>query len=291
MVVRAVINLTNRKVARPVAFSVITYLEDNNWGEHFRKCLHDGYPYAYCIHDRDTKEDGTPDKPHCQSLIRIPNGKTVSAFAKAFNLKENLCQGLSSYVSYAVYLVHADFDSQVAGKFRYDSDEVKGSLREEIIRIIDNSRDIRQAKSKEDDSNIITILNYIESCEYLSVSDLVRWCCASGLYSVFRRAGNIVMSCLREHNKVHYKESPEYYLSKQVETLKSLSDSLLHLTEGLYGDMWERQKNPFAYDRFARAYEDLAVAVHGKIDCISPSEAKLSREKLKNSLAEIQGIA
>ena len=155
-----------RKNARHVCFSVITYLDDDNWGEHFRKCLHDGYPYAYCIHDKDAKVDGTPDKPHCQAMIRIPNGKTISAFAKAFNLKENLVQGVSSYVSYAVYLVHADFDSLVAGKYQYPSENIKGSLREEVMRIIDNAQNIRQASSKEDDSNIISILDYIDSCDY-----------------------------------------------------------------------------------------------------------------------------
>lgn len=142
------------KSRRYVSFSIITYPEDADYKVHIAKAKFDGYPYAYIIHDKDSKEDGTPDKIHCHTLMRVPNAMTESAFAYRFNLDERLVEGVSSYKSYAVYLVHGDYDSTLAGKYQYSPELVQGTLAPEIRQIIKHKREVKQASSKEDDLRI-----------------------------------------------------------------------------------------------------------------------------------------
>lgn len=139
------------KGRRFVSFAVLSYPENSDYKVHIARCKHDGFPYAYIIHDKDAREDGTPDKTHCHSLIRVPNGQTLSAFASKFRLEERFVQGISSYKDYALYLVHGDYDSKLAGKYQYDASLVQGTLAGEVRGIIKRHKEIKQASSKEDD--------------------------------------------------------------------------------------------------------------------------------------------
>lgn len=73
-----------------------------------------------------------------------------------------------------------------------------------------------------------------------------------------------------------------------MEVLRELSNNLLKRVSGLYGDMWERQKNPFEHDRFKEAYDNLSMEIRGKVEYIGDLQAESDRKRLKENLADFE---
>lgn len=240
------------KIPRFVAFTTLTYPENPDWDKHFLLCDEIGYPYAYCIHDRDLTgeldkpEEWKPDKPHCQSIIRVPNGMTVSAIAKKLHIDERWVQGLSSYRSFCCYLNHSDSDSlHDPRKVCYPTENIVGSLSEVVIKEIEAHVTRNQARSKEDDVNILAILDFIEQFDYLPMSTLVRWACESGYYSTLRRASGIIRDCVNEHNRSAQSTVQETILGLKVKRLEEKITKQQKALEQQYQDLMGRQINPF----------------------------------------------
>ena len=184
-----------RREGSGVSFTTLTYLEDNDWAMPFAVAKYNGFPYAYAIHDKDE------GKPHCQSIIRVPNHKTISAFSKKFHVAEQHVQILSSWRDFCLYLIHADFDSMLEGKNKYPDSIISGSMADDVREIIRNHKEDNTGKSKEDDINILKILDFIEGMDYITTKDVIRWCCLNGLYSNLRRSSGLIQSVIREHNE------------------------------------------------------------------------------------------
>lgn len=240
------------RIPRFVAFTTLTYPENPDWNAVFLRCDTLGYPYAYCIHDRDLTgeldkpEEWKPDKPHCQSIIRVPNAKTVSAFAKKMGIEERWVKGLSSYQDYCRYINHSDEDSlKDPRKVCYPTDKIQGSMAEDVIKEIENHVTRNQARSKEDDTNILKILDFIEQFDYLPMTVLIRWCCESGYYSTLRRASGLIRDCVFEHNKSAQSTVQESILNIKVKMLEEKMTKQQKVLEAQYANLWERAKNPF----------------------------------------------
>lgn len=240
------------KIPRFVAFTTLTYPENPDWDSVFLRCDTLGYPYAYCIHDRDlTGELDKPqewkaDKPHCQSIIRVPNGKTVSAFASKMGIDERWVKGLSSYKDYCRYLNHSDEDSlRDPRKVCYPTDRIMGSMADVVIEEIEHHVTRNQARSMEDDTNILKILDFVEEWDYLPMSTLVRWCCEAGLYSTMRRASGIIRDVVYEHNKSAQHTVAESLLMAKVRILEERVTKSEKELERAYGDFWNRNTNPW----------------------------------------------
>lgn len=246
----------SRDLKRFVAFTTKTYLEDHDWDIAIDRCMHRGLPVAYAIHDRDVYLDpdklppgknlGDKEKPHCQTLIRLTNGQTVSAFSKNCGVKESHIQGLDSWRDFAVYLLHRDEDSIRVGKYQYAYDALHGNYRNECIEVITNRKSNNFNRSREEESRIVDIVNYIESfsCS-ISTATLVRWASQQGLYSVYRRSAGIVQNVLREHNQscqMTLQESIWQLKLKDMEKRLSAAESEI---ERAYSDLYHRVSNPF----------------------------------------------
>ncbi|MBQ5591882.1 MAG: hypothetical protein IIU80_02955 [Clostridia bacterium] len=89
--------------------------------------------YAWIVHDKDKKADGTPIEPHIHLLMNFTNAQKLSPLAKAFNfednpsffVKKNNGRGKrSAYLDSLVYLTHEDEKQQKLGKHLYSDDEV-----------------------------------------------------------------------------------------------------------------------------------------------------------------------
>lgn len=186
-----------RKEGRGVAFTTLTYLEDSDWAMPFTVAKFYGYPYCYAVHDKDSA-----DKVHCQSIIRVPHPQTISAFAKKFHIAERKVQILSSWRDYCLYLIHADFDSKIMGKYQYSDEILCGNFKDEVQKVIRYHKEDNFGKSKEDDQSILQIIDFIESCEYISTKEVIRWCCLNGLYSNLRRSAGLIQSVIKEHNNL-----------------------------------------------------------------------------------------
>lgn len=216
---------------RYVAFTTLTYPEDPGYDAHFSRCEWEGWPYVYVIHDSDIKEDGTPDKPHCQSIIRTPNGMTVTAFAKKMGLEERFVRPLPSWRGYCDYLLHIDSESVALRKHRYSVDTVCGSMVSEFRQVVANRRKRSRAESSDDDLNIQIVLRFLSSSEYeISYTDLVAWASAQGLYSCVRRSSYIIGQLLKEHNNSVYRgRNRDAELEDAYSELRSVRDRALSL--------------------------------------------------------------
>lgn len=241
------------KIPRYVAFTTLTYPENPDWDSVFLRCDTLGYPYAYCIHDRDLKgdldkpEEWESDKVHCQSIIRVPNGKTVSAFSAKMGIDERWVKGLSSYKDFCRYINHSDEDSlRDPRKVCYSTDRIMGSMASVVVEEIENHVTRNQARSMEDDTNILKILDFIDEWDYLPMSQLVRWACESGYYSTLRRASGIIRDVVYEHNKSAQHTVAESLLQAKVRILEERVTKSEKELERAYGDLWERNKNPWS---------------------------------------------
>lgn len=88
-------------------------------------------PFAYCIHDKDNKSDGTPDKPHVHLMVKWPNNTTGKA---AWELFQGLA--LDGFIAFPKdrmqpvrnpelcydYLIHDTDDAKKKGKYQYSSE-------------------------------------------------------------------------------------------------------------------------------------------------------------------------
>lgn len=118
-------------------FSCITYLNENQ----LKMCLirhHEQIRvWAYALHDKDTKEDGTLKEPHFHLVIITYNGCTVSAVRRWFSgfKDENGAITTTAQVCADIYemydyLTHDTVQAKLDGKNQYSKDIVQTSDRE-----------------------------------------------------------------------------------------------------------------------------------------------------------------
>lgn len=78
--------------------------------------------YAYILHDRDTKEDGSPQEVHYHVLLQFNNPLSLSAVRNLFPKEQNtLGQAMRDKADCFVYLDHSDCPD----KFHYDHALIK----------------------------------------------------------------------------------------------------------------------------------------------------------------------
>lgn len=227
-----------RNNKRAVAFTTLTYLEDRESVEHIAALLKDGLlEVAWAIHDKDTLDDGTPAKPHRQTVIHLPNGMTISAFAQKYAIDERKVQVLArgeeveDCKGYFRYLIHADKTSRNAGKFQYPASAIKGpwanTIRAWLISQKKNGFD-----GKKESEDIQMILDYIEASPILSTAQLIRWAAQSGLYSTVRRAGGFLRDILKEHNAAYHAEMNRIEAERYFARIRAE-----HSTEAVYQEL------------------------------------------------------
>lgn len=199
------------KTKRAVAFTTLTYLDDRESVEHIAALLKDGLAeVAWAIHDKDTVEDGSPAKAHRQSVIHLPYGMTLSAFAQKYAIDERKVQVLArgeeveDCKGFFRYLIHADKKSRNSGKYQYPASAIKGPWADYIRTWLTSQKGGSEKQNESDD--IQMILDYIEASPVLSTAQLIRWAAQSGLYSTVRRAGGFLRDVLKEHNTEYQAE-------------------------------------------------------------------------------------
>lgn len=78
--------------------------------------------YAYILHDKDTKEDGSPQEVHFHILLQFNNALSLSAVRNLFPKEQNtLGQAMRDKADCFVYLDHSDCPD----KFHYDHRSIK----------------------------------------------------------------------------------------------------------------------------------------------------------------------
>ena len=150
---------------------------------HFQSCS--------IVHDKDIDENGELKKSHVHVVFCFKNARSINSVANELGIQANYLEQVSDLNSYLLYLIHYD----EGGKFQYSIDDVKGSFKNKLERLIKNQRII------DEDDAVIFIKDFItKSSSILTTDDLVTFCCSNGVYSHLRRSSYIFKSLLTEHN-------------------------------------------------------------------------------------------
>lgn len=148
------------------------------------------YDYAMIVHDRDKNEQGEIKKSHTHVVISLPNAKWNTAIAKEIGLSENYFQKCKSLDNALEYLIHYNDDS----KEQYSIDEVQGSLKKKLQKLILND-------GKDESEKVEELLDYIDKIpSFIDEVFFIRLACSLGYYDVVRRSPTIFMRILDRHN-------------------------------------------------------------------------------------------
>lgn len=195
---------------RFTSFLTLTYVEDRERVEHLASLLKAGnLQVAWAVHDKDLKEDGSFDKPHCHCVVHVRSAMTLSAFARRYALNpahvqiagrgedtaddESVkdCKGLF------VYLIHGDRKSKTLGKYQYPLSVIKGPW---ATYVRDWLRNKPKYKQDEEKDSFLQILDWIDNQGIISTSEFCRWSVSHGHYAAFRRNQSVLRQVVKEHN-------------------------------------------------------------------------------------------
>ena len=138
--------------------------------------------WAYCLHDSDISEDGSPKKPHIHFLGKLDDVRSPGVVCRDLQLPVSSISNVKSWKAACRYLVHLDSPT----KFQYPFDDVVSSF------------PILPLFSLPDDEQARRILDFILSTNCHSVSALTSWALDNGCYSGLRRGFAIWSQILRE---------------------------------------------------------------------------------------------
>lgn len=162
----------------PKHLSALEYIKDN-----YSK-------YAYIKHDSDFLEDNSIKKEHYHVVISFTNYRWKSAISNELGITPNYIEKVRNLENALKYLIHYNNSN----KYQYDIEEVKGTLKDKLISLINND-------GKNESEKVLELLDYIENKnEYIRVADFIRFVCSSNLYDIYRRSATTFMKLIEEHN-------------------------------------------------------------------------------------------
>lgn len=138
--------------------------------------------WAYCSHDSDITDDGSPKKEHIHFLGKLDDVRSPDVVCRDLHLPITSISNIKSWKAACRYLVHLDSPT----KYQYSIDDVISSF------------PILSFFSLPDEEQARRILDYISSSKCCSISSLTRWALDNGCYSGFRRGFAIWSQVLRE---------------------------------------------------------------------------------------------
>lgn len=127
------------KKNRQRTFNIMQYVEHPETGEplitedrikdalsKFGQCR-----YAYILHDKDKKEDGSEKKPHFHIVIQTQSPVNLIVVAERFDIMPNFIdipKGRNSFGDCCEYLTHENPKEQEKGKYLYNDSEIRANF-------------------------------------------------------------------------------------------------------------------------------------------------------------------
>lgn len=127
------------KKNRQRTFNIMQYVEHPETGEplitedrikdalsKFGQCR-----YAYILHDKDKKEDGSEKKPHFHIVIQTQSPVNLIVVAERFDIMPNFIdipKGRNSFGDCCEYLTHENLKEQEKGKHLYNDSEIRANF-------------------------------------------------------------------------------------------------------------------------------------------------------------------
>lgn len=138
--------------------------------------------WAYCEHDSDVNDDGTPKKDHIHFLGKLDDVFSPDVVCSDLQIPISSIANVKSWKAACRYLVHLDSPT----KYQYSFDDVIASF------------PILSFFSLSDDEQARRIMDFIMSTGCNRVSDLTLWALDNGCYSGLRRGFAIWSQIIRE---------------------------------------------------------------------------------------------
>lgn len=146
--------------------------------------------YAYILHDKDTKDDGSLKPPHYHFRVFSDLQKTLSAWSKLFDVAENYVEKLDDKRLSIRYLIHLDNKE----KYQYNENCIVTNI-EDIDRYFKNNR-------IEEDIQLKKIFSFIdEQHGYIYFKNIKDYVIKNGYWSSYRRYYSIIKDVVIEHNR------------------------------------------------------------------------------------------
>lgn len=149
------------------------------------------YQYCYILHDKDKNELGELKKPHFHLIVSFPHAVWNTALCRDLKIPENYCQQIGNYELALEYLIHYNEPE----KHQYDIEEVKGPLKQKLVKILNNDNRDENEKTL----SLIQLINDFDG--HLSITEFSNICATLGLWAEFRRASSIYFNIIQEHNE------------------------------------------------------------------------------------------
>lgn len=170
--------------------------------------------WAYCLHDKDIEEDGTPKKAHIHWVGRKKAPALLSTISNKLGLPENAIEvvkqtkGKTNWKGVVRYLNH----DNAPEKYQYSVDSVVSNF------------DIKKFLSDKDNVLMIKqIVGFIRENPTASYEDVLEFSCDNGCYSEFKSACYVINKIMtdrkRQQDKIDLEKWREIY-SKELDDLK-----------------------------------------------------------------------
>lgn len=144
--------------------------------------------WAYILHDRDKKQDGSPKKPHYHLILKKSTPTALITISRQIGISSQYVQRVRNWKKMVKYMTHDE-----------ETDKVKYEL-EELISS-DSKKFLEYFKDEDETEQARRILDYITESGCRSYIQLLDWCCANGLYATCRRNASMWSNCIRETEK------------------------------------------------------------------------------------------
>lgn len=222
----------DKENGKGVVFFIETYPEWDNCDAPKDYAIEKGLDWLRILHYGEIKEDGRLKKWHYHTLIRTINQTSTSAIAKNIGIEERWVRVRDNWKETANYMCHTTKKAIADGKKVFHTSELEGSLKDKAIEYITKVTGLNQAKSKEDDKSILEILDFIEGSEWISTSNLIRWCVQANVYSTLRRNSVLLANCLREHNNNSTARLNEVFFQARVREFENRLEKVERFYKG-----------------------------------------------------------
>ena len=155
------------------------------------------YRAVGCCHNMYVFEDGEHKgefkKPHFHFIVKFKNPRYISGVAIEFAIDERFIQFLDIWKNAARYLLHwGDTD-----KYQYDTSELVGTLKSEVLKLLDDSSD---------DTKLQEITRYLNNVSgVISFANVWDFVLKQGYANVYRRYYNVFSDLIGQHNADYYR--------------------------------------------------------------------------------------
>lgn len=169
-------------------FTAIVYRESQDYDsqEVLEKLKLWGYDeWAYILHDRDKKEDGTIKKEHYHVILKKSTPTALITISRQLGIDSQYVQRIRNWKKMVKYLTHDENDDKV----KYELEEIISS---------DSAKFLEYFKDEDETEQARQILDYITESGCKSYIQLLDWCCAHGMYATCRRNASMWSNCIRE---------------------------------------------------------------------------------------------